>query len=290
VGTALQALAVVMVLLFATTNAEADYLNLQTAGSTGAIGGAIFVQGAQLSGTGVFPAFTQVTGLGNPTDSIVNDGYNTTVNDVLDNGSSDQFNFTLTLSQMVTVSYQGRNYFQFFLDINESNNATDKYLSLDELRVFSGPVALNQSTTDVDGIAPFPLGTLRYDMDAGGNNGILLNYDLETGSGRADMVFLVPTWTGNATDAVYLYSKFGVLGTGTPTCNHTGGVTGGASGCGVAGANFGNSDGFEEWALGTGGSVIPEPSTYALYALGATMLFVSGWWQKRRRALPFPTA
>jgi hypothetical protein len=288
VGTVLQALAVAMVLLFATTNAQADYLNLQTSGSNGTIGGAIFSQGAQLSGTGVFPAFVQVAGGGSPT---VHAAYNTTVNNVLDNGSSSTFNHQILYSQLVTVSVNGQNYFEFFLDINESNNASDKYLSLDELRVFSGAVAINQSTTDVDGVAPFPLGTLRYDMDAGSaGNGILLNYDLETGSGRADMVFLVPTWTGNATDAVYLYSKFGVLGTGTPTCNHTGGVTGGASGCGVAGGNYGASDGFEEWALGTGGSVIPEPSTYALYALGATMLFVSGWWQKRRRALPFPTA
>jgi hypothetical protein len=270
-GTVLQALAVAMVLLFATANAEASYLNLQTTGSSGTINGAIFSQGAQLSGTGVFPAFVQVAGGGSPN---VHSSYNTTVNNVLDNGSSDQFNFTLTLSQMVTVNVNGTNYFQFFLDINENNNAIDKYLSLDELRVFSGPVALNQSTTDVDTIAPFPLGTLRYDMGAG--NGILLNYDLETGSGRADMVFLVPAWAGAPTDAVYLYSKFGVIGTNCSTTTVS-------SAC-VPTGDYGNSDGFEEWALGTGGSVIPEPSTYALYALGAAMLFVSGWWQKRRVA------
>jgi hypothetical protein len=283
----LRALGVAMVLLFAAANAQADYLNLQTAGSSGTIGTAIFSQGAQLSGTGVFPAFVQVAGGGSPP---IHDAYNTTVNNVLFNGSSDTFNYTLTLADMVTVNVNGTNYFQFFLDINENNNAIDKYLSLDELRVFSGPVALNQSTTDVDGVAPFPLGTLRYDMDAGSlGNGILLNYDLETGSGRADMVFLVQAWAGASTDAVYLYSKFGVIGTGTPTCNHTGGVTGGAAGCGVAGGDYGNSDGFEEWALGTGGSVIPEPSTYALYALGISMLLVSGWWQRHRKALSLPT-
>jgi len=32
---------------------------------------------------------------------------------------------------------------------------------------------------------------------------------------------------------------------------------------------------------GTG--IIPEPSTYALYALGISMLLMSGWWQKRRK-------
>jgi hypothetical protein len=31
------------------------------------------------------------------------------------------------------------------------------------------------------------------------------------------------------------------------------------------------------------GGIIPEPSTYALYALGISMLLVSGWWQKRRK-------
>jgi hypothetical protein len=283
-GTTLQALAVAIVLLFATTNAHADYLNLQTAGSFGSINGAIFQQGAQLSGTGRFPAFVQITGSGNPDESIVNDAYNTEANGVLDNGSSNEFNFTLTVAQMVTVQKDGVNYFQFFLDINENSSAAgEQFLSLDELRVFSGPVALNQNTTDVDGVAPFPLGTLRYDMDAGANDGILLNYDLEPGSGRADMIFLVPVWAGaNLTDAVYLYSKFGAL-VGTPTCGG-GDVIGGAPGCAVSPSIYSASDGFEEWALGTGGQVIPEPSTYALYALGAAMLFVSGWWQKRRMA------
>jgi len=288
-GTAIHVLAFAIVLLFATTNAHADYLNLQTAGSFGTINGALFSQGAQLSGTGRFPAFVQITGSGNP--SNVNDAYNTTANNVLDNGSSAEFNYTLTYSQMVTVSFGNANYFQFFLDINESNNSIDKYLSLDELRVFSGPVALNQNTTDVDGVAPFPLGDLKYDMDAGANHGVLLNYDLETGSGRADMVFLVPVWQGNPGDAVYLYSKFGVLGTTTVnTCGHGGAaITPPGTTCTVAGGDYGASDGFEEWALGTGGSVIPEPSTYALYALGISMLFVSGWWQKRRKAM-LPTA
>lgn len=32
-----------------------------------------------------------------------------------------------------------------------------------------------------------------------------------------------------------------------------------------------------------GTNVIPEPSTYALYALGISMLLMSGWWQKRRK-------
>lgn len=31
------------------------------------------------------------------------------------------------------------------------------------------------------------------------------------------------------------------------------------------------------------GVLVPEPSTYALYALGISMLFLSGWWQKRRK-------
>jgi hypothetical protein len=32
-----------------------------------------------------------------------------------------------------------------------------------------------------------------------------------------------------------------------------------------------------------GTTVVPEPSTYALYALGISMLLMSGWWQKRRK-------
>jgi hypothetical protein len=201
------------------------------------------------------------------------------------NGSSDVFNHPITVGD-AAVTVNGQNYLRFFLDINESDTASDRYLAMTELRIFTGG-APNQTTLDVTD--PTTLGTLRYDMGAG--NGVLLDYDIGEGSGKADMVLLIPLYAGAVlTDNLYLYSSFGRATTGI-TCTGSGGVSGGAAGCVVAGGNYFNSDGFEEWAVLQGEvSIVPEPSTYALYALGATMLFVSGWWQRRRRALLSPMA
>jgi hypothetical protein len=266
-GSALQALAVVTVLLFTATNARADFLNLLTADSSGYIGPALYTQGPVGSGTGVFPAFVRLSGAG--ADINVN-GYNTTVGNTFDNTNDATHNHEITLSQIPIVSFNGINYYQFFLDINESNGGQidNSYLSLDEIKIFTSATP-NQSTETL----PLNLGTLVYSLDAQGEEeGVLLDFDLEAGSGYADMTLLVPVSLFSGGPYVYLYSEFGALGVYTPP----GGVQG----------DFGYSDGFEEWAIGPAGTtVIPEPSTYALYALGVSMLFVSGWWQKRRTAL-----
>jgi hypothetical protein len=283
VGTALQALAVAMVLLFSAANAHADYLSLQTVNSSGSIGVAQFLQGERNAGTGLFNTFVEVGG----NDPVVV-AYNTTENNTLNNGSPDNFNHAITVNDAL-AEINGQLYVRFFLDINEANppGSGGGFLSLDELKIIT-------STTPNQSVQGVPAGTVRYDMGAG--NGVLLFYDLEPGSGFSDMTLLVPLWDGADTSQfLYLYSKFGVVGTGSVTCNSLtppdlGPVIGGDGGCTGTSRNYGNSDGFEEWAYQTSTVVIPEPSTYALYALGATMLFVSGWWQKRRRALPSPRA
>ena len=271
-GTAIKALAVAIVLLFATTNAHADYVSLLTDGATQTIGGAIYTQGPVGSGTGVFPAFVRLQGAG-AGDTV--EGYNTTVNGTFDNTSDDTHNHEILLSDVPIVIANGVEYYQFFLDINETSggNPPDQYLSLDEVKIFTSATP-NQGTETL----PLNLGTLVYSLDDMGGtvDGVLLDYDLEAGSGFADMTLLVPKALFTGGPYVYLYSEFGALGEVTSP------VTG----------DFGYSDGFEEWAIGPAGQppqVIPEPSTYALYALGISMLFASGWYQKRRKALSFPT-
>src|SRR4030095_8388239 len=191
--------------------------------------------------------------------------------------SDDTHNLNIRVSDLGVVTSAGlcaAGCYEFHLDVNESGGnppASDQFISLDELQISTGQIESPSAEPN-----PYvTLGTLRYSIDTGANNGVLLDFQLEAGSGKADMTLFVPIsfFAGAAqTDFVYLYSKFGVLGTGTPTCG--GGPC--ALGAARAGSAFGSSDGFEEWSFRAGpGFVIPEPSTYALYALGATMLFVS---------------
>lgn len=246
--------------------AQAGYVNLTTVGSSGVINGATFLQGGVLSGTGVFPAFVQIQGSG---PGNVKEAYNTTVNNVLNNGSSNTFNHEIRVSDLTVFNLNGVDHYSFFLDINENNNAADRYLSLDELRLITSTTA-NQSST------PLPTGTTRYNMNSPGpGNGVLLDFNLNPGSGRADMEFFVPVsfFAGAlATDFVYLYSKFGVLG-----------VLGAGNSFGAPPGDYGTSDGFEEWALGrAGGAVVPEPSSVVLALTAVAGLGYSRW--RRRRS------
>jgi len=263
--------------------ADAAYFDLTTAGSTATINGAIFTQGVELSGTGRFPAFVQVTG-----NDTVHDAYNTTVNNVLDNGGSNTFNHEILLSDVSEVNCGTQAApvvcYEFLLDINEDNAQSggvegDKYLSLDLLQIYTSPNG-NSNTTN-----PATLGTLEYTM--GIDNHVGLDFTLGTGSGRADMSVWIPKSLFPASESVfvYLYSSFGSVGL----------IPGGALYGGLPAGNYGASDGFEEWALGkqTFECVpplcgpgqqefdAPEPASIALMGTGLSAIALR---LRRRRA------
>lgn len=252
--------------------ANATVLNLTAEDSSGFIGTAFFLQiDPQSTGTGVIDSFVQVS-----SNQNVVSGYNTTTNNVFDTGAPDNFNHSIQLQYVPVVNIGGTFYREFLLDINENNNAAnDQYLSLDELQVFLGGTANSSTETLLAGGVLGHDGNLIWDMDAVGtapDSWIALNYALNTGSGSGDMFFYLPEtfFTGlPGTTIVTLYSLFGQQGT-----NPTGGVPAGI---------YGNSDGFEEWAVRVGESNycethpedpncqeqdVPEPGTLALLGLG----------------------
>ncbi len=165
---------------------------------------------------------------------------------------------------MPLFTIDGEVYREFGLDINQQG--TDPLLSLDEIQLWVGG-ALNPSvTTFTAGVLDFLTGTLVYQLDAGADNNILLNYNLNPGSGGGDMYFYVPNaWFSSygADAAVTLYSRFGQTGVDN------------------------NNDGFEEWFVRCeAGQVctptnVPVPATLALLGLGALGL---GFSRRRKQA------
>jgi hypothetical protein len=213
--------------LFASTG-QATIVDLTTAHTSGFINGARFATSDfQTAGTGVIDSFVRIQATGSE------QGYNTSGRPTaFDENSSGNFTRNLRLGDIpiVTIVGQTGGFYEFILDINQTNS--HPLLSLSQVKIFTS-VTGSQTTSNITS-----LGTLRYNMDAApaGDSGVELDYSLNSGSGQGDMVMDIPVsafGAALATDFVYLYSQFG---NPNPT-----------------------NDGFEEWAIRTNNPVNPVP-------------------------------
>jgi hypothetical protein len=218
---------------------SATVLDLTARGAEATAAGAVVQQvDAQPTGTGYIHSFVRVQGAAS--GGGVEQGYNTDARPLqFDENKSPQFTRSLTLGQVPVVNHNGGLYREFLLDVNQKSSAP--YLSLDEVRVFLGAqpnlTGYSTSAKTLAGQAAV------FDLDAGGDVSVKLNYRLNAGSGSGDMLLLVPASAFDGADAgsyVYLYSKMGCLS--------------GAS------AN----SGFEEWAVRTQPASQPAPATGSL--------------------------
>jgi hypothetical protein len=214
-------------------------VNLLTAGSQGTVNGAIFqTSDIQPAGTGVIQSFLRMQNNG------TEQGYNTSNRPVQFNELTDP-NFTrdVRISDLPIINFNAINYYSILLDSNEPQGGTNELVSLDQLKIFTGPKVLTNPAN------PANLGTLRYDLDAGADSVVRIN-STNPGSGVADARILIPVSFFNGTsptDFFYLFARFG-------DTDATG-------------------DGFEEFALQGGGStIIPLPSTVGLAAGGLIAL------------------
>lgn len=212
-----------------------------TQGGSGTLNGALLqTTSQQPTGTGVIESFLRLQ------HNNFEQGYNTSGTPLPFDTSAGAWTHDLLVSDVRGVTIGGVDYAAFLLDINESNGGTNSLLSLDSVQIYTSPVA-SQTTTNVAS-----LGTLRWDMDAGEDSTVNLNYSLNHGSGSGDMLLYVPASAlagASAGDYVYFYCSFG-----NP---------------------YASDAGFEEWAnfgTQTVGPSVPAPGALALAGLGGFLM------------------
>jgi len=238
--------------------------------NSGTINGAIFQQwNGQPEGTGVIDPFIRIQA--NGTESGYNLGIEGSSNDhpkpatafaPLDDkeigGSA--YNHVLLLSTIPVVNLNGTDYREFSLYLNESGSNTEKLVSLDQIKIFQ-----NTSGTLTDPLGLTPI----YNMDAGTDGTVLLNYKLNGGSGNGDMLMYIPDNLFTQ-QYVYLYSSFGAS-TLITSNNPTG--------------DWDTNDGFEEWAVRLGETPpppgIPAPGAILLGGIGVILVRLL----RKRRAI-----
>jgi hypothetical protein len=244
---ALGAVGIFCAALLAAPSAQAVIIDLTNPGTAifpTASGPALFsTDFTQATGSGNFEAFLRVQA--DPTEQ----GYNTSTNKVLDNKDG-AFTKDIRISDLAIVG----DYYSFVIDINEANSPStpEAFIVLDALKLFTTTTG-GQSTTDINS-----LGTLVFDLDQNGIDSSIEYLDGNSGSGQADIAFLIPIAAfGNVSPDTFvvLYAQF----------NET-------------------NAGFEEFNIAPGIIVnIPEPTSFAPLACVLGTVIGSHRLRRRRR-------
>jgi uncharacterized repeat protein (TIGR01451 family) len=173
----------------------------------------------QSSGTGIFDPFVRLQG--SPTEA----GYNTdgTVQFATKSG---QWTKAIPASAIPVVDCDGPGSgtalcWELFVDINESNTA--KYVSLNEVEVW-----LTQDSE----LSGYPANFLTDATKVYDFSGAILIHDVNQGSGRGDLRYLIPVQEFESGDFFVLYSQWGTT-----------------TGAAPDGKTWGSEGGFEEWKV-----------------------------------------
>lgn len=242
--------AAVIISAVASANASAATIIDLSTGDSGSANGALY-QWTDFSatGTGVINSFLGVQAQG------TEQGYNHSLGNVgpWDTKAGTHTN-DIQYQDLVAKTILGVDYYEFLLDINESNGHDNEYLSLDNVQIFTRNSPITSADENLDG-----LGTLRFNSDNGDDVTVKLDYSRNHGSGSGDMFLYVPVANFAGTlpeDYVYFYSHFGDI--------------------------WASDAGFEEWGMlraadTEGGPIentpVPEPGT--MFLLGTGLMFAA---------------
>jgi hypothetical protein len=233
---------------FGLADVRADLmLDLTTSGASGYINGAYFMEAdAASTGTGAIQSFVRLQ-----TNKAIEQGFNTDARPLrYDENSSPQFTRSLLLTDVPIVTFNGIDYREFLLDINEANGGKKSLLSLDTIEIY---------LADAGDIGRYSkLGTAVFDLDARRDSWILLDAKLNNGSGSGDMLAYIPNSLFVGGDYVYLYSQFG--------------------------GEYANNGGFEEWAVRQIDTAsIPHAPAPGAALLGSIGISLAGWLRRRQK-------
>lgn len=180
---------------------QAVVLNLTTAGSSGTINGAIFEQNSNdYTGTGVEPFVRLKDQEGFNTDRVP-----------MPSVWRGEWTRDLLLSEVGVVTLDSIDYYQFLLDTYKRK--AQGSITLHELQIFTKSGALPRGKTGAYGDLSANA-DLKWDLDAGEDSRITLNYALNPVSSYGDMFAYIPVSAvgTDTTKNLYLYSAFSTPG------------------------------------------------------------------------------
>jgi hypothetical protein len=209
-----RALALAALFALAPAAAKAEYVIDLTKNNTtsGTDGVAQFVRtDQQPTGTGYIDPFVRIQMTG------TEKGYNTdgTAQFNTKDAGGTNWDHSVLVSDLQAVTLaDGKQYYQFLLDVNEQGSPSGQLLSMNDLQIWLGKTGnLDNWNTTTGGFGASSVMAYQMDNNGLGDETVNLNYKFASGSGSGDLFVYIPKALIDANAGqypyLYLYSAFG---------------------------------------------------------------------------------